>query len=234
MMRRLLTMLFGMTLVGLLVFAVTQTTSSQAPAPGVAKETWTKILGIGAAVLQNTTPVNQLDMYLDGFHFQHERMDIQEEAHHYCYQMTEEFAQCTIFDGNEKEAKLIGIEHIISRRLFETLPEDERRMWHPHHYEVKAGLLMAPGIPQTIENRLMEKLVGTYGKTWHVWHTQHDQLPVGRASLMMGFTADGQIRQELVEDRDRRFDISTAHLRQQRATIPDPHPLPSAAPAPRR
>jgi hypothetical protein len=209
----------GTVLLTLGALAVAQQSPSPAPVPGAEKSTSTKLLGLGADVVQDTTPVKQLDMYLDGFHFVHERPEIQEEAHHYCQQMSEEFAQCAIFDGDGREAKLVGVEHIISGRLYQGLPEEERQMWHSHDYEVRSGLLIAPGIPQPIEHKLMEKLVGTWGKTWHVWHTAHDRLPVGRASLMMGFTRDGQIRRELLADRDRRFGISTDELRAKRADI---------------
>ena len=66
-------------------------------------------------------------------------------------------------------------------------------MWHSHVHEVKSGQLIAPGIPEIAEHELMEKLVGTYGKTFHTWHTdmQHE-LPVGVPQVMMGFTADNQ------------------------------------------
>jgi hypothetical protein len=211
---------FVLVALGALAFA--QQSPSPAPVPGAEKSASTKALGLGATVIQDTTPANQLQIYLDGFHFVHDRMDLQEEAHHYCNQMSEEFAQCTVFDGNGKDAKLIGVEHIVSARLYQGLPEAERRMWHPHDYEVKAGLLIAPGIPQPIEHKLMEKLVGTWGKTWHVWHTKHAQLPVGQATLMMGFTKDGQLDRALLEDRDRRFSISTDELRKKRADIPAP------------
>jgi hypothetical protein len=217
-------MIFG-GFAGLLVFAalaVAQQTPSPAPQPGAERSTSTKILGLGADLVQDTTPVKQLDVYLNGFHFVHNRLDVQEEAHHYCQQMTEEFAQCAIYDSNGKDAKLIGVEHIVSPRLYQSLPEAERAMWHPHDYEVKAGLLIAPGIPQPIEHKLMEKLVGTWGKTWHVWHTTHDQLPVGEARLMMGFTKDGQLQPDLLRDRDRRFRMSTDELRKNRADIPAP------------
>jgi hypothetical protein len=33
-------------------------------------------------------------------------------------------------------ARLIGIEYIISRRLYEGLPQEERMYWHSHQYEV--------------------------------------------------------------------------------------------------
>lgn len=221
--RFLLGGVLGALLSGILAWALAQTTTpSPIPAPGAEKSTWTKILGIGADMLQDTTPAKQLDLYVNGFHFVHGHPDRQEEAHHYCQQMTEEFLQCAIYDANEKDAKLIGVEHIISDRLFQELPEGERRMWHPHNYEVKAGLLIAPGIPQAVEHKLMEKLVGTWGKTWHVWHPKQDALPMGQAALMMGFTADGQIKPALVEARDRRFDVATNDLRRQRADIPDP------------
>jgi hypothetical protein len=120
-------------------------------------------------------------------------------------------------------ARAVGrVEHIVSSRLYQNLSEAERQKWHPHDYEVKAGLLIAPGIPQPIEHRLMEKLVGTWGKTWHVWHTNHDQLPVGQAALMMGFTKDGQLNRGMLADRDRRFSMSSDELRRKRADIPDP------------
>ena len=209
-------------LAGTTVCAMSPTSPSPTAAPGAEKSTKTEVLGLGARVLQDTTPVEQLDAYLDGFHFVHGNMGIQEEAHHYCYQMTEEFIQCAIYDGNGKEAKLIGVEHIISDRLYRGLPTQEQRLWHPHDHEVKSGLLIAPGLPQAAEHELMKKLVSTRGKTWHVWHTEKDPLPVGEATLMMGFTQDGQIRPVLIEERDRKFGISTQERRAQRADIPDP------------
>lgn len=34
-------------------------------------------------------------------------------------------------------AGLIGIEYMISTALFETLPEEEKKYWHSHKYEVR-------------------------------------------------------------------------------------------------
>jgi len=60
---------------------------------------------------------------------------LQVEAHHYCSMLNEEVRQCIIYDSGDKNARLIGIEYIISRRLFESLPEEEKKMWHSHTYE---------------------------------------------------------------------------------------------------
>jgi hypothetical protein len=69
----------------------------------------------------------------------------------------------------------------------------------------------------------MEKIAGTYGKTWHTWHTDEQQtLPVGIPMLMMGFTRDGQVNETMVRDRDARFGISSADKRADRAGIEYP------------
>ena len=62
---------------------------------------------------------------------------LQVEAHHYCSCANEEVRQCVIYDSADSNARLIGIEYIISRRLFESLPEEEKKLWHSHTYEVR-------------------------------------------------------------------------------------------------
>lgn len=202
---------------------------SNVEAPGEEKTTESKILGVGADVLQDKSPLKKLNMYLDGFHFYSGNMEGQMEAHHFVTQLNEDVHQAIIFDGNGDDAKIMGIEYIVSERLFEQLPDEEKKLWHSHHYEVKSGTLIAPGIPDQVEHRLMEKLISTYGKTIHTWHTDRDlELPMGPPLIMMGFTEDGQLRPDLLEERDRNFGISTAEKRKQREDIPMPEVDPLA------
>src|SRR5918912_665692 len=109
------------------------------------------ILEAGADLLQDTTPVKQM------------------EAHHYCHQVNADLLQCVLFDGNTKTANLIGIEYIISERLFASLPQDEQDYWHPHNYEILSGSLVAPGLPDAAEKAFLKLLMNSYGKTWHLW-----------------------------------------------------------------
>lgn len=198
-------------------------TNSPVTAPGAETTVVTKALEAGAAALQGKAPVEALNAYLNGFHFYNGKMSAQMEAHHYCSILNEDVIQCVIYDGNSKQAKLMGVEYIVSAAVFEALPENEKPLWHSHVHEVKSGQLVAPGIPQIAENALMEKLVTTYGKTWHTWHTDADKaLPVGVPQLMMGFTADGQADPGMVAERDRRFGINSADKRSDRSSIPAP------------
>ena len=106
------------------------------------------------------------------------------EAHHYCKQVNEDFAQCVLFDGNTSDANMNGVEYIISEAAFEKLPADEKKFWHPHNYEILSGQLVGPGLPQAAEKELMRMKMNSYGKTWHFWHTgapgkPGDSMPLG-------------------------------------------------------
>lgn len=146
-------------------------TRSPVATPGEDASAKTRLLDAGAAVLQGKPPIGALNAYLDGFHFYSGRREAQMEAHHYCAVLNEDVTQCVIYDGNVREAKIMGVEYIISATLFATLPAAEKALWHSHVHEVKSGQLIAPGLPATAEHALMDKLIHTYGKTWHTWHT---------------------------------------------------------------
>jgi hypothetical protein len=184
---------------------------------GRPKSMHTNILVRGAAIIQDITPVQSLQIYLNGFHYEQGNPDKQMEAHHYCQQVNEDLIQCVLYNGNDKDALLIGVEYVISERLYNGLPEDEKKKWHPHAYAVCSGHVIAPGLPDLAENVLLERFMTTYGKTWYIWDTDEEYLPLGDPKLIMGATRDGQIRPELVDQRDRRFRIASrqrAHFRE--------------------
>lgn len=192
--------------------------------PGEDKTVKTRTLEAGAKALQRNSPLGPMDVYLVGFHPMKDHPAQQMEAHHFCHQVNQDFAQCTLFDGNGRNANLTGIEYIISEKLFETLPDDERRYWHPHNAEILSGQLVAPGIPAVAEKALMKDKMNSYGKTWHVWNSgtmgqAGDRLPLGPPMLAWSFNRDGEAKPGLVEQRDRRMNIDSAEKRRQRADL---------------
>lgn len=203
--------------------------ASPVNAPGAPVAGKTALLESGAAALQSRPPIDAINTYLDGFHYYCGDKQGQMEAHHYVTILNDDVMQAVIFDGNKKDAKLMGVEYIISERLFKQLPAGEKKYWHSHRYEVKSGSLIAPGIPDAAEHALMGKIVNTYGKTWHTWHTDRDKtLPLGEPALMMGFTADGEMNPALLRDRDQRFAVDTQKIRAARADL-DAHPVSAGA-----
>ena len=210
--------------------ALAQVSTQRMTPPGTDKSAETRTLEMGAKVLQINRPVDVMDIYLDGFHPMKNHPEMQMEAHHFCHQVNEDFAQCALFDGATKNANLNGIEYIISEKLFASLPEPERKYWHPHNGEILSGQLVAPGIPPVAEKALMKKKMNSYGKTWHLWNTgmvgmQGDNLPLGEPMLAWSFNRDGEALPGLVEQRDKRMSIDSANLRRERADLgPLAHP----------
>jgi hypothetical protein len=181
-------------------------------------------LEAGSSIFQSNSPVKTLDIYLVAFHPMKDHPNHQMEMHHYCHQVNEDFKQCVLYDGNTKHANLVGIEYIISDTLFESLPSEEKKYWHPHNYEVLSGQLIAPGLPKTAEKELMKKVINTYGKTWHLWdtgtpfHAGH-KLPLGNPKLAWSFNHDHEINQSFLNKRDDDFKISTKKKQKEREDL---------------
>lgn len=205
--------------------AFSQEASQPKTAPiGEAKSAKTKTLEAGAKTLQSSAPVKGFDIYLVGFHPMKDHPEMQMEAHHYCHQMNEDFAQCVLFDSNTKNANMNGVEYIISEKLFESLPEEEKKYWHPHNGEILSGQLLAPGIPEVAEKSLMKSKMNSYGKTWHVWNTGHegqaaDKLPLGDPMLAWSFNRDGEAKPGLVDKRDKKMGLNSTQTRKDRADL---------------
>ncbi|HEY1043316.1 MAG TPA: OBAP family protein [Telluria sp.] len=205
------------------VIAQEQVNPSNVP-PGAEKSAKTRALEAGAKLLQRNSPATAFDVYLVGFHPMKEHPEQQMEAHHFCHQKNEDFAQCVLFDGNTKNANMHGVEYIISEKLFNSLPPGERKFWHPHNGEILSGQLMAPGIPKVAEKALMKSKMNSYGKTWHVWNTgvrgqPADVLPLGEPMLAWSFNRDGEAAPGLVEERDRKMGLDSARSRQDRSEL---------------
>lgn len=193
---------------------------SSTDVPGRDESTKTNVLETGSNLIQTKAPFDPMEIYLVGFHPMKEDPGHQMEAHHFCTQINEDFAQCVLFDGNTKDAKLTGIEYIISEKLYENLPEEEKQYWHPHNYEILSGQLVAPGLPDAAEIELMDSKMNSYGKTWHTWSTDKgDELPFGDPMLAWSFNRDGEADPELMKRRNEAMDIDPNEKREQRKEL---------------
>lgn len=192
---------------------------------GEGKGGWLATLEQGANLLQTNEPLRGFDVYVVGFHCAKGEPDFQMEAHHFCRVVNDDLLQCVLFDGNTKDANLIGIEYIISGRLFDGLPDEEKSYWHPHNFELLSGQLVAPGLPEKAEKAFFKLLVNSYGKTWHTWHTnsQHGKpgmdLPYGDPKLMWSFNRDGECDEAMKRERDEAMGLDTDGKRSDRQSF---------------
>jgi len=194
------------------------------------------VLTTGAAATQTFAPLKHVCAHLNAFHaYAHEPSRFV-EANHYCAHLNDDVRQCLLYDSPDPGARLIGIEYMITPALYETLTQEERRLWHSHVYEVKSGMLIMPNrnVPEAAweiaENKEMEQVVKLYGKVYHLWQTDKGhKLPLGEPQLMTSFTADGQFDfEEHVGARDKRFGSNYRRKAEARKHIEEPETHPDA------
>jgi hypothetical protein len=174
-------------------------------------------------------PVDALRVHLDGFQFRNGDLGSQQRVHQYCGELQPEVLQCALFDGTGRDARLTGVEYVISERLFSELPEDEKPYWHSQVHQVKAGTLLAPELSEDADHALAGRLMRTYAKTWQMWPAPRTApVPLGVPQLMMGFTRDGQLDPVLLAERDRQIGVANAEKRRLRADLPDAQVVPGA------
>jgi hypothetical protein len=136
------------------------------------------------------TPPHQIGMYLDGYHSYRREAKLAGEEQkqirtaHFCKQVNPDLYQCLIYDGNSKDARLIGVEYVITKRLYDTLPKTEKKYWHTHDAEVDSGLLTLPGMSKEQQTAILTCLRSTYGKTWQTWNQLESNVPLGEPALM--------------------------------------------------
>src|SRR5262249_26511341 len=137
-------------------------------------------------------------------------------AEHYCCPAGDGLHQCLLYDSNTPNAKLIGIEYIVTDEIFRKLPESEKRYWHPHTYEVLAGGVIAPGMSEEEEQKFMSYILTTWGKTWHTWPDPKTPVPMGEPLLIWSLMGDGQADPKVVAARDQTYNMSTEKVRAKR------------------
>ncbi|GAA5884883.1 hypothetical protein JCM6882_007137 [Rhodosporidiobolus microsporus] len=189
---------------------------------------------IPQAAMMSFKPINAIHQHLSGLHCYAYDLKNAVSAHHFCSCVRHDgdrgkIRQCIVYDSAEKDARLIGIEYVVDEEVFRNLPEDEKKYWHSHKYEVESGQLniiakdFVPMAAEDIaEQEAMKELHKTYGKTIHTWAIdQHPTVPLGPPSVMMAFTGPGQVDPSVISTRDAVESRSTEHKRALRAKYLD-------------
>ncbi|KAI9743169.1 MAG: hypothetical protein M1818_003464 [Claussenomyces sp. TS43310] len=200
----------------------TTTHGAQGPSP----TTKDAVLETGAALTQSFEPIKAICAHLNAFHVYASDPSRCVEANHYCTHLSADVRQCLIYDTPHNPARLIGVEYMVTRAIYEQLDAEERKLWHSHDFEVRSGMLIMPNslLPAPVwdkaETAEMHEIVGLYGKTYHFWQVDRgDVLPLGRPQLMMSFTDDAQVPWDTVKDRDQRYGVDTGKKREARKGI---------------
>jgi hypothetical protein len=124
-----------------------------------------------------------------GVHLLKELPRYSQVAYHYCKPVNADLNQCVLYDGTGPEAKLIGIEYLVSDAVYRQMPTEEKVYWHDHKYEVDAGLLKSLTQSGEEEEKTMAAVRPLWGKVFHTW-TAGKSYPVGPPKLFWSVTGE--------------------------------------------
>ena len=161
-------------------------------------------------------PISGVHAHFCGIHVAKNNPKFQLMAQHYCAPLNDEMFQCLLYESVEKNARLLGVEYIVSDRIYRQLSDEEKQYWHPHTYEVLAGGLIAPSMTPEDELKFMKTILTTWGKTWHTWPDPKQPIPLGAPLLMWSLGADEHVDATVVAERDKMFGCSTPKIRESR------------------
>ena len=166
-------------------------------------------------------PLGGPHLHFCGIHMAKKNHNLQFITQHYCAAHTGgpegDVFQCVLFDGTGKNAKLVGVEYLISDAAYRKLPDEEKKYWHAHTYEVLGGGLIAPGMDPKDEMNFMKVILTTWGKAWHTWPDPSKPVPVGEPMLIWSLMGDGQVDPKLLAKRDADLKVNCAKIREERA-----------------
>ena len=194
-------------------------------APGAEQSAKTSMLETGANLLQSKAPISKLSMYLNGFHVAKGDPKMQMEAHHYCNQVNEDFAQCVLFDGNTDDARMMGIQYIVSENSLRCNARGGKsamasaQLRNPLRSTPHAGTTgcCREGSAQGEDEQLRKNVA--YLDDGHAQRTLQMRCHSGPPHLQWSLNRDGEDAPGMVAARDKRMDMDTARTRHDRADL---------------
>lgn len=130
-------------------------------------------------------------------------------AYHFCKSVSPDLNQCVLYDGTGPNARLIGIEYLVSDAIYQAMPDEEKAYWHDHKYEVDKGLLKSLTQSGDDEAETLAQVRTMWGKVYHTW-ADGKTYPSGPARLFWSVTGkepfvlpdDAELPRELRRSRD--------------------------------
>lgn len=121
------------------------------------------------------TPQNGFDLHVDAKHYVKES---RVPVHHWCKNINEELIECLLFDSDNPNANLVGIETIVANDVWNEFTESQKEEWHDHAIEIFEAEATLPDTPQEEAAKIVEFLKGTHGRVVYIWDFPEEKYPV--------------------------------------------------------
>ncbi len=126
------------------------------------------------------TPQVGFDLHVDAKHYV---KDSRVPVHHWCKTINPKIIECLLFDSDNTSANLVGIETIVTKDVWETFTDEQKKEWHDHATEIIEAEATLPDTPVDEAVKIVEFLKGTRGRVIYVWNFPKEDYPVIRPFL---------------------------------------------------
>jgi hypothetical protein len=90
-------------------------------------------------------------------------------TYHYPKALGETVGQCLHYDGPGPDARLIGVEYVVSDEVYRRMSAEERFYWHAHRCESDVGILFCPSRSDAAAAATLAKARILWGKVYPTW-----------------------------------------------------------------
>jgi len=107
--------------------------------------------------------------------------------HHYCKMVSPEpFIVCLLYDTDDTDAKLVGVEYIVAKTVTrdeKVLPKKAwKKVWHDHSVEGVIGNIKILDMPPDKAKEFADMVATTDGLIFSLW-SDGAKLPTGKVSI---------------------------------------------------
>ncbi len=136
---------------------------------------------IGFTATASSKPSDGFTLHIDAkLHFTSNPNII---AHHYCKTVTGGMIECLLFDSDAEDAKLVGVETIVTPEIYNNFSNEEKALWHYHKTELPRVDARLPDLPPEEAAKVIKSIEETYGKLYILWDPGRSDLPIGNPSI---------------------------------------------------
>jgi len=167
------TWLIGALLVGAVVGYLFRGGSAVSPTPQTSETS--------AAAQAENLPHAGFTLHIDAE--KHFPADEKKIAHHYCKQVRGGMFECQLYDSDEKDARLVGVETVVDTNTWKGFDKAEQGLWHYHKEEIPKINAKLPDLSEEEAKKVVEMLNETYGKVYLLWDPAKSDLPLGQPSI---------------------------------------------------
>lgn len=104
-------------------------------------------------------------------------------AHHFCKAVRGGITECHLYDSDEANARLVGVEVIVGPEVYGQFTAEEKAMWHYHKVEIPKVSATLPDLSPEEGAKVVKGIEETYGKIYLLWDPAHGDLPTGHPTV---------------------------------------------------